>query len=436
MISDTMNIGFDGKRAVRNFTGLGNYSRYVIEYLCRHYPNHQYTLYAPKEGSGQPFTEMMRQCPALKTVYAKGIWKRARAAWRSWGVTRQLEQDGIQIYHGLSNELPLNIRQAKGVRSVVTIHDLIFLRHPEFYPAIDRKIYAYKFRQACLQADAIIAISECTKRDIQEFFGIPEEKIHVIYQGCDPIFTRPVTEEEKQRVRTKYNLPTRYILNVGTLEARKNAALLAKAHNGQCPDDVHLVLVGRTTPYVKEIQRFANWFVHRDNMHILPHVPTEDLPALYAGAELFVYPSLYEGFGIPILEDNHIPYVCFISPSFLGKERYINESELNSLRKSIYCSIGAHGINHRLFRKLTTNEKLEEISKEKHEQLLGCEIEDFAFPYGSLYACDNLSIKYARKEYLRVYSSLNYQTRFEDLKYFIPRINLNSSFIAQNRLRR
>lgn len=140
--------------------------------------------------------------------------------------------------------------------------------------------------------------------------------------------------------------------------------------------------------------------------------------------------------GIPILEDNHIPYVCFISPSFLGKERYINESELNSLRKSIYCSIGAHGINHRLFRKLTTNEKLEEISKEKHEQLLGCEIEDFAFPYGSLYACDNLSIKYARKEYLRVYSSLNYQARFEDLKYFIPRINLNSSFIAQNRLRR
>lgn len=347
MISDTMNIGFDGKRAVRNFTGLGNYSRYVIEYLCRHYPNHQYTLYAPKEGSGQPFTEMMRQCPALKTVYAKGIWKRARAAWRSWGVTRQLEQDGIQIYHGLSNELPLNIRQAKGVRSVVTIHDLIFLRHPEFYPAIDRKIYAYKFRQACLQADAIIAISECTKRDIQEFFGIPEEKMHVIYQGCDPIFTRPVTEEEKQRVRAKYNLPTRYILNVGTLEARKNAALLAKAHNGQCPDDVHLVLVGRTTPYVKEIQRFANWFVHRDNMHILPHVPTEDLPALYAGAELFVYPSLYEGFGIPILEALHVgvpvvaatgscleeaggPGSCYVSPHDFGELALLLEDLLNA----------------------------------------------------------------------------------------------------------
>ena len=132
--------------------------------------------------------------------------------------------------------------------------------------------------------------------------------------------------------------------------------------------------------------------------------------------------------GISFLEDNHIPYVCFISPGFLGEERYINKSELNGLRKSRYCSIGAHGINHKLFRKLTGNEKLEEISKEKHELLLGCEIEDFAFPYGSLYACDKTSIKMTKEEYLRVYSTLNYQAS-RDSTYFIPRINLNSKYI-------
>lgn len=132
--------------------------------------------------------------------------------------------------------------------------------------------------------------------------------------------------------------------------------------------------------------------------------------------------------GISFLEDNHIPYVCFISPSFLGEERYINERELNDLRKSSYCSIGAHGINHRLFRKLTTNEKIEEISREKHELLLGCEIEDFAFPYGSLYACDKTSIKMTNEEYLRVYSTVNYQAT-RNSPYFIPRINLNSKYV-------
>ena len=341
-----MNIGFDGKRAVQNFTGLGNYSRYVIEYLYRYYPQHPYTLYAPKEKREKPFLEMMRQCPTLKCVYPEGKWQKAKAAWRTWGVTHRLEQDGISIYHGLSNELPLNIRQAQGVKSVVTIHDLIFLRHPEFYPFIDRKIYAYKFRQVCLQADAIIAVSECTKRDIQEFFHIPEEKIHVIYQGCDPIFTRPVTAEERRRIRQKYHLTKRYILNVGKLEARKNAARLATAF-GYCPPDMHLVLVGRRTPYVKEIWQHFGAFRPIDTLHILDNVPTEDLPALYAEAELFVYPSLYEGFGIPILEALNVgvpvvaatgscleeaggPDSCYMPPTDTDKLGFFLETLMNA----------------------------------------------------------------------------------------------------------
>lgn len=132
--------------------------------------------------------------------------------------------------------------------------------------------------------------------------------------------------------------------------------------------------------------------------------------------------------GISYLEDNHIPYVCFISPGFLGEEGYIDEAELNELRNSRYCSIGAHGLNHKLFRKLTEDRKKEEISKEKHELLLGCEIEDFAFPFGSIYACDKTSIKIANKEYLRVYSTLNYQA-IRNSMHFIPRINLNAEYV-------
>lgn len=107
-------------------------------------------------------------------------------------MTSRLDKEGIDLFHGLSNELPLTIRKARHTRSVVTIHDLIFLRYPEYYQWIDRKIYAYKFRKACEYADLVIAISECTKRDIISYFHIPEEKIKVVYQGCDVSFTIPV----------------------------------------------------------------------------------------------------------------------------------------------------------------------------------------------------------------------------------------------------
>lgn len=118
--------------------------------------------------------------------------------WRVWGITSQLEKEGIELFHGLSNELPLNIHKSR-IKSIVTIHDLIFLRYPQYYQSIDRKIYTYKFRKACENADKIIAISECTKRDIIRYFNIPDDKIEVVYQGCDVSFTHPVTEEKRRR---------------------------------------------------------------------------------------------------------------------------------------------------------------------------------------------------------------------------------------------
>lgn len=137
--------------------------------------------------------------------------------------------------------------------------------------------------------------------------------------------------------------------------------------------------------------------------------------------------------GISYLEDNHIPYVCFISPVFIGEEKYIDRSELIGLQHSTYCTIGAHGLNHRMFRKLAKEEKTEEISKERHELLLGCEIKDFAFPFGSVYACDKESLKIANREYDRVYSTINYRAT-KDSMVFIPRVNLNSEllFLMQN----
>lgn len=306
-----MRIGFDGKRAVQNFTGLGNYSRYIVDILCRFYPENEYVLYAPKKRENKRLDKLTKQYRQLQLSYpTTSFRKKSSSLWRVWGVTRQLEKDSIDIFHGLSNELPLNIRQSR-VKSIVTIHDLIFLRYPQYYHSIDRKIYTYKFRKACENADKIIAISECTKRDIMGYFGIPADKIEVVYQGCDPSFMHPVTEEKKKEVRVNYQLPNHYILNVGSIEERKNALSAVQALM-MLPERIHLVIVGRHTEYTDKIELFIKENKLEERIHILNNVPFDDLPAFYQLAEIFVYPSRFEGFGIPVIEALHsgIPVVA------------------------------------------------------------------------------------------------------------------------------
>ena len=296
-----MRIGFDGKRAVQNFTGLGNYSRYIVDILCQFGPENEYVLYAPKKRENKRLDKLTKQYQQLQLSYpTTSSWKKLSPLWRVWGVTRQLEKEKIDIFHGLSNELPLNIHQSE-VKSIVTIHDLIFLHYPQYYHSIDRKIYTYKFRKACENADKIIAISECTKRDIIEFFRIPADKIEVVYQGCDPSFIHPVAEEKKREVRAKYQLPDHYILNVGSIEERKNALSAVQALM-MLPEQIHLVIVGRHTEYTDKVEHFIKENKLEERVHIISNVPFDDLPAFYQLAEIFVYPSRFEGFGIPIIE--------------------------------------------------------------------------------------------------------------------------------------
>lgn len=299
-----MKIGFDAKRAVQNYTGLGNYSRYIIKNLCQSYPQNEYILYTPKEKQNAQLNNLINEYHQIKVVHPiRKIWKRLSSIWRIWGITTQLIHDNIQVYHGLSNELPLNAQQSN-IKRIVTIHDLIFLHYPQYYKFIDRKIYTYKFRKACQNADKIIAISECTKRDIIRLFNIPEHKIEVIYQGCDDSFLKEVDAGKKKEVKEKYNLPDQYILNVGSIEERKNVLLAVKALI-QLPETIHLVIVGKRTPYTQKIDSFVQENKLQNRVHIYSNVSFNDLPAFYQQAEIFVYPSRYEGFGIPIIEALH-----------------------------------------------------------------------------------------------------------------------------------
>lgn len=291
-----MNIGFDAKRVFHNATGLGNYARDVLRILHRRRPEHAYFAYTPRPGplpfeiSGERF----------HVRGPRGLLGRALPAlWRTRGIVGDLRRDGIRLFHGLSNELPLGLGRA-GIASVVTVHDLIFERFPELYPPLDRRIYAAKTRSAVARAARVIAISAQTKRDLVELYGVPETRIRVVYQTCHEAFRAPVPEERLRVVRARHQLPETFVLAVGTLERRKNLLLVLQALE-RLPG-VPLVAVGRPTPYADELHAFARAHGLADRVRLLSGVSTPDLAAMYRLATVAVYPSIFEGFGIPILE--------------------------------------------------------------------------------------------------------------------------------------
>ncbi len=295
-MQENFNIGFDAKRAFFNRSGLGNYSRDTIRILSSAFPENQYLLYSPGKPEENLFTRPENTSLKLPHGYFNSFFS---SYWRSNGIIKDLIKDGVEIFHGLSNEVPFNI-QKSGIKSVVTIHDLIFLTHPQFYKSIDRNIYKKKFLYSCKNSDQIISVSQKTKEDIINYFGIREEKISVVYQGCNPIFNSEANAQMKTAIRIKYGIPSAYVLCVGTIEERKNQlAILQSMKTGKI--DFPIVLVGKSTPYCAEISKYIEEGKLK-NVFILHNVSSSDLPAIYQMASAFIYPSLVEGFGIPVLE--------------------------------------------------------------------------------------------------------------------------------------
>lgn len=296
-----MKIGFDAKRAFHNFRGLGNYSRTLLAGLSEYYPEEKYCLFTTpyQDPRSQQWVESF---PNFEVVTPSGVMGCVPSLWRSLFLAGEVKKYHVDIFHGLSHEIPPGIEKL-GIKTVVTIHDLIFLRRPDFFPWIDRLVYLQKFKSACQRADLILAITEQTKKDIIYFFDIPEEKIKVCYQSISPRFYQSLPISNLEEVCRRYSLNRPYILSVGAIEERKNALGLVKAFEKIKNDfSGDLVLVGGRSAYTERVEHFITEAKLSARVKMISDVLNDDLPALYQRAELFCYPSFFEGFGLPIVE--------------------------------------------------------------------------------------------------------------------------------------
>ena len=291
-----MIIGYDAKRFFHNFTGLGNYSRTLVHNLCTFYPQHTYRLFTPKLNDHADLKEILAH-EQIEVVIPRGN----KLLWRSRGMVKQFGND-MHLYHGLSHELPISIDRIN-IKSVVTIHDLIYHYFPKDFPWLDRRIYDYKFRTACNKANHIIAISQSTKQDLIDIFGIPAEKVTVIYQPVNPIFNHIPSHEHIQAIREKYKLPQNYSLYVGALTNRKNLLNVLRAHSSiPVADRLPLVILASGRKLLKEVNQFIRNHELSKQVYMLGHISFTDLPVFYHEALFTLYPSLYEGFGLPVVE--------------------------------------------------------------------------------------------------------------------------------------
>lgn len=303
-----MNIGFDAKRAYHNGTGLGFFSRVLIKLMATHYPQHAYYLFNPKPGTlFQPENANIHEVLPVKPLH-----KMLSSAWRSKWVTQDLRKLKIDLYHGPSQEIPRGIPQT-GITSVVTIHDLFPELYPQDFKPIDVKIYRSKLRYACKYASKVMAISEETKEHIVEKYGTDPARIDVAYQSCDPIFNVIESDHKKEAVREKYGLPQQFFLHVGTIIERKNLLHICKALKLIEKDiEIPLVVVGKGGAYKEKVQQYLTENNLQNKVIFLsdqlaaqgkkPFIATEDFPALYQLSTAMIYPSFYEGFGMPIIE--------------------------------------------------------------------------------------------------------------------------------------
>lgn len=280
-----LRIGFDAKRLFLNNTGLGNYSRTVVRNLKEQYPDHEYHLFTPRvEVNATTEYFLDNGFYIHKNEGAMGS-----AFWRTYTVGKLVDQLNLDLFHGLSHEIPYGVKDTK---TVVTFHDLIYEILPSTFPLWDRFFYKRKYKSSAARADHILSISNSTAKDLENLYKIPREKMTTIYQSCNSSFHYDGRPHQGS-----------YLLYVGSINERKGMKTIIQAyHSMDVEERVPCHVIGSGGTYLEECKQLISTFNLTDSFIFHGNISNEQLVDYYDGAIATLLPSMYEGFGIPIIE--------------------------------------------------------------------------------------------------------------------------------------
>jgi len=287
-------IAFDGTTLRPGRTGVGYYTEHLLRHLAAEAPDDEVVIV-----SNRP-VDLSGPLPPNARV-ARDASFSFRLAWLQFGAPRLLDALDADVAHFTNSIVPL----ASPVPTVVTIHDMSLTLFPAYHPVrrvlLNRPLVGLAVRRV----DAIITVSHSARRDILRLYDVAPERVHVVHEAAAPAFA-PVTDRTRlAAVRARYGLPDRFLLYVGTIEPRKNLPRLIEAYGrryraGDLPWP--LVCVGRYGWRARDVEARVARIGLADQVRFVGYVPFADLPAIYSLADVFVFPSLHEGFGLPVVE--------------------------------------------------------------------------------------------------------------------------------------
>src|SRR5262245_33363321 len=289
-----MRIAFDGTTLRPGRTGVGYYSEHLLRHLVCEHPDDEFVVVSNQA------IDTTSPLPSRVEI-ASSAFRVPRLVWMQMFAPGALERLRPDVVHFTNGMVPMVSR----VPTVVTIHDMSLTMYPRYHP-LRRVLLNRPFvNLAARRADAIITVSQSAKRDIVRLYKLPADRVHVVHEAAAPSFRRVSDGAELDRVRQRYGLPKRFVLYVGTIEPRKNLRQLlegfaARHKSGDLPHQ--LVCAGPYGWLSRDIQQRIERLNVKDAIRFTGYVPFDDLPALYTLAEMFVFPSLYEGFGLPVIE--------------------------------------------------------------------------------------------------------------------------------------
>ncbi len=293
-----MRIAFDGTTLRPGRTGVGYYTEHLLQHLAAELADDELVVV-----SNQPIETTRPLPPHVRTVRGRWLTTRtSRMAWMQFQASPMLRELDVDVVHFTNGMMPLS----SPIPTVVTIHDMSLTLYPRLHPLRRVLLNRPLVNLAARRADAIITVSESARRDITRLYELPPGRVHVIHEAAAPSF-RPVHDARQiARVRARYGLAPRTILYVGTIEPRKNLpalldAFAARRRTGELREH-QLVCAGPYGWLSRGVENQIRRLRIDQAVQFTGYVPFADLPALYSASEMFVFPSLYEGFGLPVVE--------------------------------------------------------------------------------------------------------------------------------------